>query len=405
MYDDLIVTIMNEFLHQKLYRESDLAKKLGVKEKFLGAALGKMATHFLLQKYAFHIVDDASNRRVFMARLLMYHSKCRATWEAKGTHTTPTNQHWGQAHKSYYVWFLDLNIMCDTMLYRFAASKLYLEERLKRLRDEVVRCDNCNKVWTQLSITEVLQPNHTYMCDNPTCRRVLVPVDNRMVIKETEAALEVMRVRLTPLLDQLISLSRSNHQAGAAASGGAGTTGSKMGGYARPASKPTTATQKKKVGTQIKTLSSVRPGSAQSATQVKEEEDPAAYPFDCALIHYANDHIIKLPVITSEEIWKREKGHQLAKDLLETMAVLEEIQDGHFCYKVTKLSLYQARQRGLRASEIVRLLEQLSKQPIPASLFAEIMNEHAYEDLFKGWIKLHNGKVRGGFPRQKYVSS
>jgi hypothetical protein len=52
MYDDLIVTIMNEFLQQKLYRESELAKKLGVKEKFLGSALGKMAGHFLLQKYA-----------------------------------------------------------------------------------------------------------------------------------------------------------------------------------------------------------------------------------------------------------------------------------------------------------------------------------------------------------------
>jgi hypothetical protein len=286
--------------------------------------------------------------------------------------------------------------MCDSLLYRFAATKKYLEEYARTLRDQVVRCDHCQKVWSELQVLDVLDvATGKYICSNPMCRRELVPVNNGAQIKELEAAVEIMRHNLVPMLDQLVSLSRSNHQAPVTP---ASSFGAKATAFARPKS---ASAPKKKTGPTIKTLSKV-PG-ANNAVQLKEEDDPAVFPFNCALISYmvvyhedgkTADLIARLPVISDENMWRRQKGHQLAKELLESMSVLEEIQEGHFCYKITKLSLFQAKQRGFRATEIVRLLEMLSMEQVPSAIFNIIMDESKYDHFFRGWIKMHNSKAR-----------
>jgi hypothetical protein len=115
--------------------------------------------------------------------------------------------------------------------------------------------------------------------------------------------------------------------------------------------------------------------------------------FQTQPLYFGQGCDIYLPIITDLGTLQRERGVQLAKELLDSIAEFESIINARvFKYTVTRYSLYIAYKRGFRAAEILRLLRTLSQNPMPDTLYQLIANEEAYRHYYRAVLVLRDGK-------------
>jgi len=132
-------------------------------------------------------------------------------------------------------------------------------------------------------------------------------------------------------------------------------------------------------------LKSLRPNTSFIIAPVEEI-------FETQPIHFGSEDDVYLPIIHELTRLQKEKGFQLAKQILDMSAEFICIRDNHYVYKFSPHSLFIALKKGVTPQAITRTLNELSKNHMPTRTFMLIMNVDEYKNYYKAVVVLKGGK-------------
>jgi DNA excision repair protein ERCC-3 len=419
-YGDDVAIVLHMFLEQKVYREMDLVHALSLPQKQVSSILSRLMNHQLL---------------------------LRTVCETKAA---------AALQRTFNVWCLDLDRAIDAINYRLLQMELTLCHEIDKLRDQVLYCPVCKHIYGTLDVGMLASPAPSvYQCNNCPQRTQLKIMDNSRQIQEKETLRAQMTTLLAPLKNMLRSLttrststSTSSNSCSPMECGTASLSSVSLQNSSSPAVLSTRNTvssnntthavgesQKRKVPG-IKAARERRVGERQSANTTDTTSPPplslapsiselttttgiatvnspvSTIPssvfvsFDTQPLFFGSDCDVYLPIITDWAVLQRERGVQLAKELLDSIADFDSIINARmFKYTITRHSLYIAYKRGFRAAEMLRLLRTLAQNPIPRSLYELINNEQAYIHYYRAVLVLENGNFYVQSPDKSVIAA
>lgn len=342
LYDDLTIKLFSLFLEQKIYTEPELTRVLGFSPNQFRETMARLERHQLIAR---NNVEKGASEVVSS-------------------------------------WGINLNYFFDSMNYRILAYYNILESDIEKLQKELLQCSNCNKTFTAINIPNLVYEAGQYKCSD--CLVLLSEVNNQERIKEKQEVLSYGRKDLLPLVKQFAKLSKHTSAESFEAS-------FKEEKKMKVPLRQGQAVKKKdrKVLLMPNKLTQVASKPGEALAKMEEE---VLEPYNARPLKFHRNEI-HLPIIEDMKTWEREKGHQMAKVLLDNIAEFRKMWSGNFVYVITPASLFIAYKRGFRSMEMVRLLNALSVQGhIPATLFRLIMDESKYKTYYKVFLTLQDGK-------------
>lgn len=121
-YNDVHCVILNAFLKQRFYKESDLVQVLKLPQKQVGQALWQLNEHQLLTKYVHGYPPHLHPRTVC--------NPAGATGRASS--------------RVFNLYLLDLDFFINSTQHRFYMMKNRLETEIETITSVVLQCTNCS---------------------------------------------------------------------------------------------------------------------------------------------------------------------------------------------------------------------------------------------------------------------
>lgn len=371
LYDDEVALLLNCFLEQKLYRESDLSKQLLLPQKQIGTILTRLLNHQLL---------------------------IRTICEQKGVTASA---------RTFNTWSLDLDTTMDAIRYRLLMMTTVLNTELRELKDQILHCPTCQVKFRSIDIDSLLDSRHPngYACKY--CKSALEHIDNTLKIENNKRLLALVEKELQPLHEQLNELLQTQSNATPVPETPQ-TTSSDDKTRKQPLSRAGPGTARtagtkpnKKTSLLIEPGAVLSAGSANNSStpttarseEITVEEDEIKTPFNPQPIIFGVECDVYLQVITELNEFNLQRGFQLAKELLDAVADFDTIVSiKAFKYVMTRHSLYVAYKKGYRAHQIIRLFRVLAQNPMPSNLLQLILREEEYIHYYKAVMVLRDNK-------------